>query len=88
MRESDTAAPPPVKASDKGLATFESVPLGRYTMLTIPGSALWCFAFAGIGWALGASYESFHHAFDFVDVVIVAGAVALALYLVARRRSN
>jgi membrane protein DedA with SNARE-associated domain len=64
------------------------MPLGRYTVLTIPGSALWCFAFAAIGWALGASYESFHHAFDFVDVVIVAGAVALVLYLVARRRSN
>jgi hypothetical protein len=28
-----SAAPPPVKASDKGLATFESVPLGRYTIL-------------------------------------------------------
>ena len=27
------------------------MPLGRYTLLTIPGSALWCFAFAGIGWA-------------------------------------
>jgi membrane protein DedA with SNARE-associated domain len=64
------------------------MPVGRYTVLTIPGSALWCFVFAGIGWALGASYESFHHAFDFVDVVIVAGAVALVLYLVARRRSN
>lgn len=64
------------------------MPLGRYTVLTIPGSALWCFVFAGIGWALGASYESFHHAFDFVDVVIVAGAVAFVLYLVARRRSN
>ena len=64
------------------------MPLGRYTVLTIPGSALWCFTFAGIGWALGASYESFHHAFDFVDVVIVVGVAALVLYLVARRRSN
>jgi membrane protein DedA with SNARE-associated domain len=64
------------------------MPFGRYTLLTIPGSLLWCLVFAGIGWALGASYESFHRAFDFVDVVIVAGAVALVLYLVARRRSN
>ena len=75
--------------------SFISVPagifrmeFGRYTLLTIPGSALWCLVFAGIGWALGASYQSFHHAFDLVDVAIVAGAVALVLYLVARRRSN
>ena len=33
------------------------MPLGRYTLLTLLGSAIWCFAFAGIGWALGTSYE-------------------------------
>ena len=64
------------------------MPLGRYTVLTIPGSALWCLVFAGIGWAVGASYESFNHGFELLEAVLVAGAVALALYLVARRRSN
>ena len=38
---------------------FEA-PLPRYTVLTLIGSAVWCFVFAGIGWAAGASWESFH----------------------------
>ena len=62
-------------------------PLGPYTALTLAGSAIWCFGFAGAGWALGSSYESVHHAFRYVDVVAVAGvAAALAAVLVLRRR--
>jgi membrane protein DedA with SNARE-associated domain len=64
------------------------MPFGRYTVLTIPGSLAWCAVFAGIGWAVGASYARFHHAFDYVEIAIVAGAVALALYLVLKRRST
>jgi membrane protein DedA with SNARE-associated domain len=64
------------------------MPLGRYTLLTIPGSALWCFAFAGAGWAVGASYERFHHAFDYVEFALVGGAVILVVYLVLKRRSS
>ena len=66
--------------------TLES-PLGPYTVLTLAGSAIWCFAFAGAGWALGSSYEQVHHAFRYVDILAVAGAVAaLAALLVLRRR--
>ncbi len=61
------------------------MPLGRYTLLTIVGSALWCFALAGIGWVFGSNYTRFHHAFD---IALVAGAVLLVLYLVLRRRSS
>ena len=61
------------------------MPLGKYTLLTIPGSAAWCFAFAGVGWAFGRNYDRFHHAFD---VALVAGAVLLMLYLVLRRSSS
>src|SRR2546429_691656 len=64
------------------------MPFGRYTVLTIPGSAVWCFALAGVGWGVGTSYKQFHHAFDYVDVVVVAGAVLLALYLLFRRRTS
>src|SRR5919201_1027158 len=64
------------------------MPLGKYTLLTIPGSLLWCIAFAAFGWAVGASYRRFHHAFDFVEVAVVAGALLLAVYLVLRRRSS
>jgi membrane protein DedA with SNARE-associated domain len=62
------------------------VELGRYTVLTLVGSAVWCFAFAGVGWALGSSYESFHHGFDLVEIVVVAGLLVLAAYVVLRRR--
>ena len=54
-------------------------PLKRYTVLTLIGSALWCFVFAGIGWAAGASWESFHSAFRFADLAVallVVGGVA------------
>src|SRR5262249_31171322 len=31
------------------------MPLGRYSLLTLAGSAIWCFALAGIGYAIGSS---------------------------------
>jgi membrane protein DedA with SNARE-associated domain len=75
--------------------SFISIPAGvfrmslwRYTVLTLIGSALWCFALAGVGWGLGKSYETFHHDFRFVDYAVVAGIVALAAYLVVRRRRS
>ena len=64
------------------------MPLLRYTILTLIGSAVWCFALAGVGWGLGRSYERFHHDFRFVDYAIAAAAVALLVYLVLRRRSR
>lgn len=54
-------------------------PLPAYTALTLAGSAIWCFAFAGAGWALGSSYERVHHAFRYVDVVVAVVLVAVAL---------
>jgi membrane protein DedA with SNARE-associated domain len=66
--------------------TLES-PLVPYTLLTLAGSAIWCFGFAAVGWALGSSYEQVHNAFRYVDVLAVAGVVAaLAALLVLRRR--
>jgi membrane protein DedA with SNARE-associated domain len=61
-------------------------PLGRYTILTLVGSALWCFAFAGAGWAVGRSWERFHHDFRIVDVLVGAGLLALLAYAMMRRR--
>ena len=73
--------------------SFVSIPagifrvgLGRYSVLTLAGSALWCFAFAGIGWALGSSYERFHEDFRYVEIAVVAGVFVLAAYLIRRRR--
>jgi membrane protein DedA with SNARE-associated domain len=64
------------------------VPLGRYTVLTFLGSAIWCFGFAAIGWALGANWEKFHKAFHFVDYIVLGLVVAGAAVLVWRWRSR
>ena len=65
-------------------------PLGLYTVLTLIGSTLWAFAFAGAGWAAGASWESFHHAFRYADIAVAVLIVATAGWLgwryLARRR--
>jgi membrane protein DedA with SNARE-associated domain len=61
------------------------MPLGPYTLFTLVGSALWAFAFAAIGYAVGSNYERFHH---FFDIALVAGAALLVLYLVVRRVSR
>jgi membrane protein DedA with SNARE-associated domain len=62
--------------------------LGRYTLLTIPGSAVWCFALAGIGWGLGANWERFHHAFRYADYAVAALIVLALAYLGLRWRSS
>jgi membrane protein DedA with SNARE-associated domain len=62
------------------------MPLGRYSALTLVGSALWCFPLAGIGWALGANWERFHHAFGYVDIVLGVLVAAAAVYVVWRYR--
>lgn len=59
---------------------FEA-PLRRYAVLTLAGSAAWAFAFAGAGWAAGASWGSFHSGFRYADLAIAAAAAAAAAWL-------
>jgi membrane protein DedA with SNARE-associated domain len=68
---------------------FES-PLGPYTLLTVAGSAIWCFGFAAVGWALGSSYERVHHAFRYLDVVVVAAVVIMVIagFVLHRQRRH
>jgi membrane protein DedA with SNARE-associated domain len=67
------------------------MPLAPYTLLTLIGSAVWAFAFAGIGYGLGSSYHRFHDDFKYVEYAVVAGVVLVAAYLVyvarVRRRA-
>lgn len=63
------------------------MPPGRYTALTLAGSAVWCFAIAGAGWALGASWERFHEAFRYADYAVAAVVLAGLAYLGLRWRS-
>ena len=62
------------------------VPFGRYVVLTVLGSAIWCFTLAGVGWALGSGYKSFHHGFGFAEIAVGAGVLVVVAYLVLRRR--
>jgi membrane protein DedA with SNARE-associated domain len=78
------------------IRSFVSIPAGvfrvpfvRYTLLTLAGSAIWCFAFAGAGYALGANWERFHDAFRYVDVlvgVLLAAGIGLLAWKLLRRR--
>ena len=72
--------------------SFVAIPAGLFEMpllqflgLALVGSAVWSFVFVGIGYGLGASYQSFDHGFRYVEVaIVVAIAVGLA-FLVYRR---
>jgi membrane protein DedA with SNARE-associated domain len=70
------------------IRSFVSIPAGvlevpfvRYTLLTLAGSAIWCFGLAGIGWAVGASWEDVHNDFRYVDYLVVAAVVAGVAWL-------
>jgi membrane protein DedA with SNARE-associated domain len=60
-------------------------PLGRYTLLTLLGSLIWCFAFAIAGYAAGGTWESLHHAFRYLDYAVLMGVVVIAVLLLAHR---
>jgi membrane protein DedA with SNARE-associated domain len=61
-------------------------PLAPYTALTLAGSAIWCFALAGVGWGVGTSYHRFDHGFRYAEYVVVVAAVAGAAWFLVRRR--
>ncbi|HEV2901913.1 MAG TPA: DedA family protein [Gaiellaceae bacterium] len=62
------------------------MPLGRYTLLTIPGSVVWAFAFAGAGWAAGSQWEDFHHSFRYAEYVVAAAILLLVVAGIWRHR--
>ena len=77
------------------IRSFISIPAGvfrmpflRYSVLTLIGSAVWAFALAGAGYGLGSSYERLHRDFRFVDYAVAAAILALAAYLIVRRRRS
>jgi membrane protein DedA with SNARE-associated domain len=72
--------------------SFVSIPAGvfemslvPYTLLTLVGSAVWAFAFAGAGYGLGSSYRGFDHGFHYVEYAVVAAVVLALAFLVYRR---
>lgn len=59
-------------------------PMPIYLPLTLAGSAIWCFGFAAAGWALGDSWQSFHHDFRYADYLAVAAVALVVAFLIAR----
>jgi len=75
------------------IRSFVSIPAGvfrmpivPYAVLTLVGSAIWAFGLAGAGYALGSSYNRFHHDFRWAEYAVVAGVLLLAAYLVYAAR--
>jgi membrane protein DedA with SNARE-associated domain len=64
------------------------MPLGRFTLLTFLGCLPWCFGLAGAGWALGSSWERFHHDFRWAEYAVVGAVLAGLAYLILRKRSS
>jgi membrane protein DedA with SNARE-associated domain len=72
--------------------SFVSIPAGifemrlaPYTLLTLVGSAVWAFAFAGAGYGLGTSYRGFDHSFHYAEYAVVVIIVLGLAYLAYRR---
>ena len=64
------------------------MPLGRFTLYSVLGTIPWCFGIAGAGWALGSSWETFHHDFRYVEVLVGVGILALLVWYLRRRRAT
>jgi membrane protein DedA with SNARE-associated domain len=64
------------------------MPLASYVALTLIGSAIWAFTLAGIGWALGASYAHFDHAYKYAEygIALAIGLALTAPLLIGRLR--
>jgi membrane protein DedA with SNARE-associated domain len=67
-------------------AGLARVPLARFLVLAFVGCAVFCFGLAGVGWAVGSSYDRVHR---YLDYTIIAVVVLLAAYVLVRwRRSS
>ena len=69
-------------------AGLARMPLGRFTLYSALGTIPWCFGIAGAGWALGSSWETFHHDFRYVEVLVGVGILALLVWYLRRRRTT
>jgi membrane protein DedA with SNARE-associated domain len=63
------------------------VPLGPYLLATLLSGVVWCLAFAGVGWALGGAWVTFHRDFRYADYATIA-AILAALVLVTMHRAR
>jgi membrane protein DedA with SNARE-associated domain len=75
--------------------SFVAIPAGilevglrRFVVSAIAGITVFCAVVAGIGWAVGASWHTAEHDLRYVEILVVLAAVALAAFLLIRRRRS
>lgn len=76
---------PVVRSAFPYAAGVAQVPVRRFALLTALGSIPWVIGLALIGRAVGHSWHSWRHAFEYVDYVGAALVVAVIVYLIVRR---
>ena len=64
------------------------MPLGRFSVLTVLGSLLWCIMLVAVGDVAGANWDTWHRRFGYLDYVVVAAVLAAAAWLVLRQRRH
>jgi membrane protein DedA with SNARE-associated domain len=60
------------------------MPIGRYILLTLIGSAIWSFVLAGAGYALGTRYGHFDNALRYLEYAVVIAVIATVAALAVR----
>ena len=66
-------------------AGAEHMPLVRFSVFTIAGSALWNGVLIGLGWLLGSRYDLVDEYSGWLNWIVVSAVVALVAWLVVRR---
>lgn len=61
------------------------MPFGRYTLFTLVGSAIYCFGYAAIGYAVGTEWETIYERLGVLEYVVLAALAAGAAWLLVRR---
>lgn len=61
------------------------MPFARYTVVTLIGSAVYCFGYAAIGYAVGTEWERIYRRLDVLEYAVVAALVAGGAWLLVRR---
>ncbi|HET8952593.1 MAG TPA: DedA family protein [Solirubrobacteraceae bacterium] len=62
------------------------VPLARYVLLTLVGSAIWCFGFAAAGYAAAGSWRAIHADVRYAELAVLAVILVTGARLWRQRR--
>ena len=66
-------------------AGLDRMPLPRFVLLTLAGSAIWNAVFIGAGWVLGENWEVVEGYMGPLSYVVVAVLAVVAVFLVVRK---